>query len=189
MGKNYKNWNVGDKVKIIFSHSEDLNNVGVIKEVRPSFCKIDIKGYPKLRNHTYGQFAKVGDEEFERLKNFYYYKNMIDFPSDFKDRLEELKKLFVDKKAFRRSSLKKAEVSCYRIVLCCYDFLRNTDNLKEAEELANKELWEDLAKFLSDKLPYYELDITLLPFTWELFINYINGRDIKSLRINIPELY
>ena len=59
MGKNYKNWNVGDKVQIVFSHSDDKGKVGIIREVRPSFCKIEIEGYPKLRNHTYGQFKKV----------------------------------------------------------------------------------------------------------------------------------
>lgn len=69
MGKNYKNWNVEDKVKIIFSHSDDKGKVGVIKEVRPSFCKIEMKGYPKLRNHTYGQFIKITDEEFEELNS------------------------------------------------------------------------------------------------------------------------
>ena len=40
--KNYKLYNVGDKVKIIFSHSDDLGKEGVIVEVRPSFCKIKI---------------------------------------------------------------------------------------------------------------------------------------------------
>ena len=39
--KNYKNYNVGDKVVIIFSHRNDLNLEGIIKEVRPSFCKIE----------------------------------------------------------------------------------------------------------------------------------------------------
>lgn len=63
MGKNYKNWNVGDKVKIIFSHSDDLGKEGVIVEVRPSFCKIEIEGYSKPRNHCYGQFKKIEDNE------------------------------------------------------------------------------------------------------------------------------
>lgn len=67
MGKNYKLWNVGDKVQIVHSHSDDLNKVGVVVEVRPSFCKIEVKGYPKPRNHTYGQFKRLTDEEFENL--------------------------------------------------------------------------------------------------------------------------
>lgn len=57
MGKNWKNWKVGDKVIINFSHSDDKGKIGVITEVRPSFCKIDI-GEPKTKNHTYGQFSK-----------------------------------------------------------------------------------------------------------------------------------
>lgn len=69
MGKNYKLWNVGDKVQIVHSHSDDLNKVGVVIEVRPSFCKIQVKGYVKPRNHTYGQFKKITDEEFEKLNS------------------------------------------------------------------------------------------------------------------------
>ena len=57
--KNYKLYNVGDKVKIIFSHSDDLGKEGVIVEVRSSFCKIKIEGYPNLKNHTYNQFVKI----------------------------------------------------------------------------------------------------------------------------------
>ena len=59
--KNYKLWNVGDVVEIVHSHSDDLHKTGIIREVRPSFCKIEIEGYPKLRNHTYGQFRKLED--------------------------------------------------------------------------------------------------------------------------------
>lgn len=67
MGKNYKLFNVGDKVKITFSHSDDLNMVGTLVEVRPSFCKIDLGLYkpngvkPDIKNHTYGQFEKIED--------------------------------------------------------------------------------------------------------------------------------
>ena len=53
----------GDVVKIIHSHSDDIGKTGIIREVRCSFCKIEIEGYPKLRNHTYGQFVKVTDEQ------------------------------------------------------------------------------------------------------------------------------
>lgn len=64
--KNYKLFNVGDKVEIIFSHSNDKGKVGTITEVRPSFCKIDIGINPQngkrlIVNHTYGQFRKVTD--------------------------------------------------------------------------------------------------------------------------------
>lgn len=57
--KNCLKYQVGDKVQIIHSHSDDLNKVGTIKVVRPSFCQIEIEGYSKLRNHTYGQFKKI----------------------------------------------------------------------------------------------------------------------------------
>ena len=57
--KNYLKYNVGDRVEIIFSHSDDKGKIGKITEVRPSFCKIQIEGYPKTKNHTYGQFKKV----------------------------------------------------------------------------------------------------------------------------------
>lgn len=57
--KNYKLYNIGDRVKIIFSHSDDLGKEGVIVEVRPSFCKIKIEGYSNLKNHTYNQFVKI----------------------------------------------------------------------------------------------------------------------------------
>ncbi len=59
--KHYKLFNIGDVVKILHSHSDDLNKIGTIVEVRPSFCKIQIDGYPKPRNHTYGQFKKVDE--------------------------------------------------------------------------------------------------------------------------------
>ena len=55
--KNYKNYNVGDKVLIIFSHRNDLNLEGIIREVRPSFCKIETS--VGINNHTYGQFKKI----------------------------------------------------------------------------------------------------------------------------------
>ena len=62
--KNYKLWNVGDRVKIIHSHSDDLGKEGVIVEVRNSFCKIDIGINPQngkrlIKNHCYGQFQRV----------------------------------------------------------------------------------------------------------------------------------
>lgn len=64
MAKNYKNYNVGDKVEIIFSHSDDKGKIGTIVEVRHSFCKIDIGIHPQngkrhIVNHTYGQFKKI----------------------------------------------------------------------------------------------------------------------------------
>lgn len=65
MGKNYKLWNVNDRVQIIRSHSDDLNKFGTVIEVRPSFCKIQIdnefsqNGKPLIKNHTYGQFKKI----------------------------------------------------------------------------------------------------------------------------------
>lgn len=57
--KNYKLFNVGDVVEILHSHSDDKGKIGKIVEVRPSFCKIEIEGYPKPKNHTYGQFKKI----------------------------------------------------------------------------------------------------------------------------------
>lgn len=59
--KNYMKYKEGDVVKIIHSHSDDIGKTGIIREVRCSFCKIEIEGYPKLRNHCYGQFVKVED--------------------------------------------------------------------------------------------------------------------------------
>lgn len=58
MGKNYKNFNVGDKVEILFSHSDDKGMIGTITEVRHSFCKIELPN-GKIKNHTYSQFRKV----------------------------------------------------------------------------------------------------------------------------------
>lgn len=58
--KNYKKYNVGDQVIIVHTHNDDLNKIGIITEVRHSFCKIDIDG--KLYNHTYGQFKLVNNE-------------------------------------------------------------------------------------------------------------------------------
>lgn len=60
--KNYKQYNVGDEVIILHSHSDDKGKTGTIVEVRHSFCKINIPGYPKPRNHTYGQFKKINPE-------------------------------------------------------------------------------------------------------------------------------
>ena len=56
--KNYKLFNVGDNVKIVHSHSNDIGQVGVITEVRPSYCKIKLPN-SEIKNHTYGQFKKV----------------------------------------------------------------------------------------------------------------------------------
>lgn len=61
--KHYKLFNVGDIVEIVYSHSDDKGKIGTIVERRPSFCKIQIDGYPKPRNHTYGQFRKVESNE------------------------------------------------------------------------------------------------------------------------------
>lgn len=57
--KNYKNFNVGDEVIILHSHSDDKGKTGIITEVRHSFCKIQIPRYNKPKNHTYGQFKKI----------------------------------------------------------------------------------------------------------------------------------
>ena len=62
--KHYKEFNVGDIVEIIFSHSDDKGKIGTITEVRHSFCKINIginpqNGKPLIVNHTYGQFKKI----------------------------------------------------------------------------------------------------------------------------------
>lgn len=65
MGKNYKLWNINERVEIIFSHSDDKGKTGTIVEVRPSFCKIQIdneflpNGKPLIKNHTYGQFKRI----------------------------------------------------------------------------------------------------------------------------------
>ena len=59
MGKNYKLWNPGDRVRIIRTHSDDLYKTGTIKEVRCSFCKILIDDTTKEVNHTYGQFERI----------------------------------------------------------------------------------------------------------------------------------
>jgi hypothetical protein len=60
--KNYLKFSKGDRVKIIRTHSDDLNKLGTIVEVRPSFCKILLDGATKSVNHTYGQFSKVEEE-------------------------------------------------------------------------------------------------------------------------------
>ena len=59
MGKNYKLWNVGDRVRIIRTHGDDLYKTGTVKEVRWSFGKILIDGATKEVNHTYGQFERI----------------------------------------------------------------------------------------------------------------------------------
>lgn len=55
--KNYKLFNIGDKVEIVRSHSNDIGQVGVITLVRPSYCKIQLPS-GEIKNHTYGQFKK-----------------------------------------------------------------------------------------------------------------------------------
>ena len=57
--KNYKLFNVGDAVAILHSHSDHKGKIGKIVKVIPPFCKIEIEGYPKPKNHTYGQFKKI----------------------------------------------------------------------------------------------------------------------------------
>lgn len=69
--KHYKLVKVGDKVKITSTHKDDLNKIGIIQEVRCSFCKIMIlkedgtpevnwqNNKPIIYNHTYAQFKKV----------------------------------------------------------------------------------------------------------------------------------
>lgn len=69
--KHYKLFNKGDKVQITSTHKDDLGKIGIIQEVRNSFCKIMIlkeDGTPELNwqnnkpiiyNHTYAQFKKV----------------------------------------------------------------------------------------------------------------------------------
>lgn len=56
--KNYKLFNIGDKVKIVRSHSNDVGQIGTIIEVRPSYCKIQLPN-GEIKNHTYGQFTKA----------------------------------------------------------------------------------------------------------------------------------
>lgn len=68
MGKNYKLYNVGDKVEIIHSHSDDKGKIGIITEVRHSFCKIDIGIHPQngkrnIVNHCWNQVRKIVDNE------------------------------------------------------------------------------------------------------------------------------
>ena len=57
--KNYEKYNIGDKVIILHSHSDDEGKEGIITEVKRSFCKIKIEGYSKPHNHTYGQFMII----------------------------------------------------------------------------------------------------------------------------------
>ena len=71
--KHYKLFNKGDKVQITSTHKDDLGKIGIIQEVRPSFCKILIikeNGEPELNwqnnkpiiyNHTYAQFKKINN--------------------------------------------------------------------------------------------------------------------------------
>lgn len=67
--KNFERFKVGDKVQIVFSHSDDKDKIGTIVEVRPSFCKIEVEGYKKPRNHTYGQFKLVEDDHITLIKD------------------------------------------------------------------------------------------------------------------------
>lgn len=69
--KHYKLFKVGDKVQVIATHKDDLNKIGIIQEVRCSFCKIMIlkedgtpevnwqNNKPIIYNHTYAQFKKI----------------------------------------------------------------------------------------------------------------------------------
>lgn len=57
--KNYLKYNVGDRVEIVFSHSDDKGKTGTIVEVRNSFCKIQLDGSSVIKNHTYGQFKTI----------------------------------------------------------------------------------------------------------------------------------
>lgn len=57
--KNYKLYSPGDRVFIVHSHSDDEGKEGTIIEVRHSFCKIQVDDYPRIMNHTYGQFKKI----------------------------------------------------------------------------------------------------------------------------------
>lgn len=71
--KNWKLWNIGDKVKIIRTHKNDLNKKGIIKVVHNSYCEIQIlnddnipelnpqNNKPIINNHTYKQFIKYND--------------------------------------------------------------------------------------------------------------------------------
>lgn len=52
--KNYQRYKVGDKVIIIATHKDDLNQTGVIIKIHHSYCKIRINN--KIYNHTYSQF-------------------------------------------------------------------------------------------------------------------------------------
>lgn len=65
MAKNYKLWNVGEKVVITKTgpKNNDLGKEGVIICVRNSFCKILIDG--KEHNHIYGQFKRIKSENKE----------------------------------------------------------------------------------------------------------------------------
>ena len=56
--KNYKLFNVGDKVTIVRSHSNDIGQIGTIILVRPSYCKIQLPN-GEVKNHTYGQFKSL----------------------------------------------------------------------------------------------------------------------------------
>lgn len=56
--KNYKLFNVNDRVEIVRSHSDDVGQIGIITLVRPSYCKIQLSN-GEIKNHTYGQFVKL----------------------------------------------------------------------------------------------------------------------------------
>ncbi len=55
--KHYKLYKEGDKVLITFSHSGDTGKIGIITEVRHSFCKIKFDT-GVIKNYTYAQFHK-----------------------------------------------------------------------------------------------------------------------------------
>lgn len=59
--KNYKLWNVGDRVEIILSgpKNNSKGRVGTITEVRNSFCKVLLDGDKKTQNHSYGRFKRI----------------------------------------------------------------------------------------------------------------------------------
>lgn len=62
--KHYHSYNVGDKVQIIMSHSDDYCKIGTIVEVKRSYCVIDCgrykqNGKPWYYNHNYGQFQLI----------------------------------------------------------------------------------------------------------------------------------
>lgn len=59
--KNYKQFNIGDRVEILFSgpKNNSKGQQGVITEVRNSFCKILLDGHSVTQNHCYGRFKRI----------------------------------------------------------------------------------------------------------------------------------